>query len=115
MMGNTLQVFHAHLAAAHPGVELPGFQCLRNRLFPELPSLLYCCQPETVLVGKVVAGATGTTALNERSGPEVLKAGARGDEGLASALSPGSRVLKRKGGDRGGSARTQWMCPTSCS
>lgn len=76
--GNALQFFHANLAAAHPGVELPSFQGLRHRLFLKLPSLLHRCQPETVLVGKVVAGTT-SAALDERSGPEVLKAGARGD------------------------------------
>lgn len=79
MTGNALQRFHTHLAAAHPGVKLPRFQSLGHRLFLKLPSLLHCCQPETVLVGKVVAGTTSTAALDERIGPEVLKTGARGD------------------------------------
>lgn len=92
MAGSTLQIFHTHLAAAHPGVELPSFQRLRNRLFPKLPSLLHRGQPEAVLVGKVVAGTTGAAALDERSGPKVLKAGAGGDQGLTTTLSPGSSV-----------------------
>jgi hypothetical protein len=79
MTGSTLRGFHTHLAAAHPGVKLPSFQRLRHGLFPKLPSLLHRCQPETVLVGKVVACTTGAAALNERSGPEVLKTRARGD------------------------------------
>lgn len=75
-------------------MQLLSFQCLRHRLFPELLPLLHCHQPETVLVGKVVAGTSGTTAFDERSGPEVLKAGARGDQRLASTLRPSSSVLK---------------------
>lgn len=72
MAGATLQAFHTHLAAADSLVELPGFQCFRHRLLPKLLPLLHCRQPETVLVGKVVAGTPGTTALNERSGAKIL-------------------------------------------
>lgn len=70
--GATLHAFHTHLAAADPGVELSGFQRLRYRLLPKLLPLFHCCQPETIFVGKVVAGAPGTTALDERSSPEIL-------------------------------------------
>lgn len=70
--GATLRAFHTHLAAADPGVKLPSFQCFRHRFLPKLLSLLHCCQPETVLVGKVVAGAPGTIALNKRSGAKIL-------------------------------------------
>lgn len=76
--GAALHAFHTHLAAADPGVELPGFQRLRDRLLPKLLPLLHRRQPETVLVGKVVAGASGTTALDEGCGPKVLEAGAGG-------------------------------------
>ena len=70
--GATLHAFHTHLAAADPGVELPGFQRLRYGLLPKLLPLFHRRQPEAVLVGKVVAGAPGTTALDERSGSEIL-------------------------------------------
>lgn len=72
MAGATLQAFHTHLAAADSCVELPSFQCFWYRFLPKLLLLLYCCQPETVLVGKVVAGTLGTTAFNERSGSKIL-------------------------------------------
>lgn len=71
-----LQAFHTHLAAADPGMELPSLQCFRYRFLPKLLPLFHCCQPETVLVGKVVAGAPGPTALDERSGTKILQAGA---------------------------------------
>lgn len=70
--GATLQAFHTHLAAADPGVELPSFQRFRYRFLLKLLPLLHCHQPETVLVGKVVAGAPGTTALDERSSTKIL-------------------------------------------
>lgn len=95
MVGATLQVFHTHLAAANPGMELPSFQCFRHRFLPKLLPLLHGGQPEAVLVGKVVAAASGTTALDERSGPEILKAGAWGNQGLASTLGPSGSVLKQ--------------------
>lgn len=72
MAGATLHAFHTHLAAADSGVELSSFQRLRYRLLPKLLPLFHCCQPETIFVGKVVAGAPGTTAFDERSSPEIL-------------------------------------------
>lgn len=114
--GATLQAFHTHLAAANPGVELPGFQCFRYWLLPELLPLLHCRQPETVFVGKVVAGASGTTALDERSGAKILQAGAGGDQGLAPSLGAGGGVLQQTGslvswcGRGGGLAAPRGMC-----
>lgn len=72
MAGATLQAFHTHLAATDSSVELPSFQRFRHRQLPKLLPLLHCGQPETVFVCKVVAGASGTTALDERGGPKVL-------------------------------------------
>lgn len=72
MAGATLYAFHTYLAAADLGVGLPGFQCFCYRFLPKLLPLFHCRQPETILVGKVAAGAPGTTALNERSGTKIL-------------------------------------------
>lgn len=92
--GASLQAFHTHLAAADPGVEPPGLERFRYRFLPKLLPLFHRRQPETVLVGKVVAGAPGPTALDERSGSEILQAGARGDQGLAAALGARRSVLQ---------------------
>lgn len=70
--GATLYSFHTHLAVADLGVVLPGFQCFWHRFLPKLLPLFHCCQPETILVGKVVAGTPDTTALSERSGTKIL-------------------------------------------
>lgn len=92
-----LQAFHTHLAAADAGVELPGLECFGYRFLPKLLPLFHRRQPETVLVGKVVARAPGPAALDERSGSEILQAGARGDQGLAAALGARRGVLQQMG------------------
>lgn len=89
-----LQVLHAHLAAADASPELPRLESLGGRSADKLLLLLHRGQPEAILVGKVVARSPGTVALDEGSGSEILQAGTRGDEGLASALRPGRRVLE---------------------
>lgn len=100
--GATLQAFHTHLAAADPGVQLPGLERFGCRLLPKLLPLFHCGQPETVLVGEVVAGAPGPAALDEGRGAEILQAGAGGDQRLAAALGARRSVLKQTGSGVGG-------------
>ena len=49
---------------------------------------------QTSLVGKVVAGAAATAALDERRRPEVLEARPRAGQQLPAPLGPGGSVLE---------------------
>lgn len=90
----SLQVLHAHLAAADASPQLSRFQSLRGRSADKLLLLLHRGQPEAVLVGKVMARSPSSIALDERSSSEILQAGARRDKGLASSFCPRRSVLK---------------------
>ena len=72
----TSQVLHAHLAAADVCANEAGLERVgRGRALEAL--LGDGGEPEAVLVGIVVAGASGAVALDEWCGPEVLQAAAR--------------------------------------
>lgn len=93
-----LQIFHADLAPSHPCPELARFQRFGDGRVSKLIGRLHRGQPKAVLVGKVMACSSGTVALNERCGAEVLQAGSGRDQGLATAF--GSRVLKESTSER---------------
>ena len=85
------QVLHAQLAAADAAELLAGLQRLRVGL--RLEGLVHRGQPEAVLGCKVMAGALGPVALDERRGAEVLQTGPGRGEGLAAAFIASRRVL----------------------
>lgn len=91
-----LQKLAAHLAAADFRALLATLQGFLIRRVQELLAGLHSGEPEAVLVSKVVAGALGTVALDERCGAEILQAGARRHQGLTAALGASRRVLKQK-------------------
>ena len=62
----------------------------------ELVSVIDRGQPERMLVRKVVAGAAGAVAFDERDGPEVFETGTRGAERLAAAFGACCFVLQTK-------------------
>ena len=64
------------MAPAHPGPEVSGLQGLGDGS-GKLLALVHGSQPEGELVGKVMAGAAGTIALDEWSSSEVLETGSR--------------------------------------
>lgn len=89
--GYSSQVLHTHLAAADAGQELTGFQCLRGRR--TLEGLIDRCQPETLLVGEVVARTLGPVTLDERSGAEVFQTGAWRHQRLTATFTSSCCVL----------------------
>lgn len=93
-----LQVLHAHLAPAHPRPKLSCFQGFREGEFNKLLGLFYCGQPKAVLVCEIVAGSSGTVALDERSGTEILQAGSGGNKRLTATFCSRCCVLKQRGG-----------------
>jgi len=77
----------------------PRYSCPQTSSFEglgggvgELVSLLDSSEPEGVFVGEIVARATGTIALDERRGAEVLQAGTRRRQRLSAALRTGRSV-----------------------
>lgn len=88
-----LQDLGAHLAAAHSGALLASLQGLLGWRVDKLTPGIHGGQPEAVFIGEVVAGAPGAVALDERSRPEVLQAGAGRNQGLTAALIAGCCVL----------------------
>lgn len=93
-----LQILHADLAPSHSCPELTRFQRFGDGRDSKLIGWLHRGQPKAVLVGKVMACSSGTVALNERCGTEVLQAGSGRDQGLATAFR--SRVLKESTSER---------------
>lgn len=89
-----LQDLAADLAAADFGALLASLQGLLVRRIDELLVEIHGGEPEAVLVGKVVAGALGSVALDERRRTEILQAGARRHQGLTATLCAGGRVLQ---------------------
>ena len=83
------------MAAADFGSLLASLQGLLRRRIEKLLAEIHGGEPEAVLVSKVVAGALGPVALDERRRAEILQAGAGGHQGLTAALGAGCRVLQR--------------------
>ncbi|MEQ2202549.1 hypothetical protein XENOCAPTIV_006110 [Xenoophorus captivus] len=88
-----------YLAAADPGAFLAPLHGLLLRRHSELQPGIDRCEPEAVLVGKVVAGALGSVALDEWGCSEVFQAGSGRHQGLTAALSAGCCVLWWEGRD----------------
>lgn len=84
------------MAAADSGALLASLQRLLGWREGKLIFWIHGCQPEAVFIGKVVAGAPGAVALDERSRPEVLQAGTGRHQGLTAALCTSCCVLCQK-------------------
>lgn len=89
-----LQHFAADLTATDSGALLARLQRLLAGRGHKLPPGIHRGQPEAVLVGEVVARAFGAIALDERSGAEILQAGAGRHQGLTAAFRASRRVLQ---------------------
>lgn len=91
-LNHHLRVLDADLATTNSRPQTSCLQSLTLRGL-ELIWLLDSCQPETELVGKIVACPSGSVTLNERGGPEVFKARSWTRKRLATSLSTSCSVL----------------------